>query len=117
MGKEETQKVLDHHLKAFGSGNVKDIMADYSEDSILILPDKTLKGLKEIRPVFEEFTSKLLPPGSDFSMDKMEVHDDLAYIFWKGESKNAKFHVGTDTFIVKNGKILKQTFAGHVESK
>ena len=46
-----------------------------------------------------------------------EVDGDTAYIVWKAETANNLFEIGSDTFIVKNGKIVTQTFAGKISPK
>ena len=45
-----TEEVLNHHLQAFGEGNLEAILEDYNEDSILCTPDGLLEGLNEIKP-------------------------------------------------------------------
>jgi hypothetical protein len=45
------------------------------------------------------------------------VDGDTAYIVWKAETANNLFEIGSDTFIVKNGKIVTQTFAGKISPK
>ena len=51
---ESTAATLGHHLQAFGEG-VEAIMADYTNDSVLITPDATYRGLAEIRDFFTAF--------------------------------------------------------------
>ena len=46
-----------------------------------------------------------------------EVDGDTAYIVWTAESADNVFEIGTDTFIVQNGKIVTQTFAGKILPK
>jgi hypothetical protein len=48
---------------------------------------------------------------------RREVSGDTAYIVWTAETADNRFEVGTDTFIVQNGKILTQTFAGKISPK
>lgn len=36
-----TEVVLNHHLQAFAAGDVDETMKDYTEDSVLIVPDTT----------------------------------------------------------------------------
>lgn len=43
-----------------------------------------------------------------FELDKQEVNGELAYIVWHAGSV---IPLGTDTFIVQNGKIKYQTLA------
>ncbi len=50
-------------------------------------------------------------------MLRQEVGGDTAYIVWKAETADNRFEVGTDTFIVRNGKIVTQTFAGKISPK
>jgi hypothetical protein len=48
---------------------------------------------------------------------RQEVCGDTAYIVWTAETADNRFEVATDTFIVQNGKILTQTFAGKISPK
>ncbi len=51
-------------------------------------------------------------------MLRQEVDGDTAYIVWKAETAdNRVSNFGTDTFIVQNGKIVTQTFAGKIAPK
>ena len=110
----QTEATLKHHLQAIGEGNVDEILADYTEESILCTPDSTLRGPSEIRQMFEKFFSEMLPPGSQFNMIRQYIYGDVAFIVWSAESKNFKFPIGTDTFIIRDGKIVTQTFAAHI---
>ena len=112
-----TQEVLNHHLESFGKGDVDELVSDFTEESVVITPTDTIKGLDAIRGLFEAFTTDMLPPGCTFEMIKMDVSGDVAYVFWNAESDSHKFTAATDTFVVKEGKILVQTFAGLVEEK
>jgi hypothetical protein len=58
-----------------------------------------------------------LPPGSPIEMSEQIVEDDIAYIVWSAESKKLKIPFGTDTFVMRDGKIVAQTFAAQVEKK
>ena len=52
-----------------------------------------------------------------FEMLRQEVDGGTAYIVWKAETADNRFELATDTFIVQNGKIVTQTFAGHISPK
>ncbi len=112
-----TEEVLNHHLQAFGEGNLEAILEDYNEDSILCTPDGLLDGLKEIKPLFEAFFAEFAKPGASFSMDRQIVRGELAYIVWHAESADRHFDLATDTFIVRDGKIVAQTFAAKTTGK
>ena len=113
-----TEAVLNHHLQAFLAGDVDETMKDYTEDSVLIVPDKTLEGLDSIREAFSNFFSGLFKPGTyDFTMDRTEVVGEVAYIVWHSVNQGADVKLGTDTFVIRDGKIVLQTFAGRIEEK
>jgi ketosteroid isomerase-like protein len=110
------QDVLNHHLEAFASGNVEEVMKDYSEDSVLIVPEATLTGLDNISAAFAGFFAGLFKPGTyEFTVDRSDVSGDIAYVVWHSTNQGAKIPVGTDTFLVKGGKIAVQTFAAHIQ--
>lgn len=113
-----TEAVLNHHLEAFSAGDVDEAMKDYTEDSVLIMPDVTLKGLDGIRAAFSELFSGLFKPGTyEFTMGRAEVVGEVAYIVWNTVNQGADVTLGTDTFVVRDGKIAVQTFAGKIEEK
>jgi hypothetical protein len=48
---------------------------------------------------------------------EQDVDGDTAYIVWKAETADNRYELGTDTFVVKDGKIAIQTFAGKISPK
>lgn len=112
-----TEEVLNHHLQAFGEGNMEEVLADYTEDSILCTQDGVLEGLNEIRPLFESFFAEFAKPGASFGMDTQTVKGELAFIVWHAETADRVIELGTDTFIVRGGKIVAQTFAAKSTAK
>ncbi len=112
-----TQSVLDHHMKSFQANDLEATLADYTEDSILITPDKTYKGLAEIRENFVGAFAVLPKDSMVFKMNKSVVVKDVAYIVWEADTPKLRFAYCTDSFIVQNGKIVRQTFAGLVTPK
>jgi ketosteroid isomerase-like protein len=112
-----TQDILKHHMESIGTGNVDQILNDYTEESVILTPEEAIKGKEKIRALFENLTTQMLPPGSDFELIQQLIEGEVAYVVWKAESEKFKFHIGTDTLFVKNGKIETQTFAAHVDEK
>ena len=112
-----TKDVVDNHLKAFGDQDLDGILADYSADAVLFVPDQTLKGIDAIRPFFAAFLAEFAKPGASFSMRRQSFHGDYGYMLWTGESAENTYEFATDTFIVKNGKIVAQSFAAKITAK
>ena len=103
-----TEAVLQNHLRAAKIG-VDAVMQDYTDQSVLITHDRTYRGLSEIRGFFTALFSAL-PAGffDALQMQRQEIVGEVAYILWERKPQIAR---ATDTFVVRNGKILVQTFA------
>lgn len=112
-----TESVLEHHLESLTKGDLESIMADYREESVVITPDGPLRGLKDIRRLFSKIVDVMMPPGSDIEIVRKEVEGDIAYTVWRGSSPTFNFLIGTDTFIVREGVIVYQTFAAQLQPK
>jgi ketosteroid isomerase-like protein len=117
MATTTTQDVLTHHLNCFGKGDMGGTMADYTAESRLFTPQGLLRGSEAIRGFFGRLFEEFAKPGMSFEMLWQEVDGDTAYIVWKAETADNRFELGTDTFIVQNGKIVPQTFAGKISPK
>ena len=81
-------------------------------------PDGAVKGRQAIRAFFESGLDSLFKPGTyEFTMDTLQVADDVAYIVWHANCASADIVFGTDTFLIRDGKVAVQTFAAKIEAK
>lgn len=107
---ESTSTVLAHHLGAFAQG-VDEILADYTDGSVLITPDQVFRGRDAIRTFFQRFIDSASQEFWDkFELGARVVHDDVAYITWWSKPTVT---LATDTLVVRNGKIQTQTFTAY----
>lgn len=109
-----TQDVIDNHLKSFASRNLDGILSDYASSSVLFTQQGVLKGPDEIKLLFQRMLAEFAKPGASFSMKQMSVDGEHAYIVWFAETAENVYELGTDTFVVRNGKIVVQSFAGKI---
>jgi len=102
-----THATLAHHLQAFTEG-VDALMTDYVEASVLFTPDGPLRGLAAIRAFFAGFLATS-PPAllAAMTLVRQDVAGEVAYILGKAEPF---IPLATDTFVVRDGRILVQTF-------
>lgn len=114
---EETQAVLTHHLESFGAQNMEEFLADYTEDSVIILPGAIVRGSEEFRPVAQGLFDEFAQPGMTFEMLDTQVEGEVAYIIWQAETATNVYELATDTFVVRDGKIAYQTFAAKITPK
>jgi len=112
-----TEETLAHHQESLESGDLDAVMSDYANDSVVITPDGPLRGLSEIRQLFDKILNDMLPPGSEHELLSQEIVGEVAYTVWRGESENFNILMGTDTFIIRGGKIVCQTFAAQILPK
>ncbi len=108
---QTTQQLFDHHLEVFAAGDIDGIVSDYSEHSVMVYGDKVWRGLDGARAFFHMWLDDLLPAGCRFDVIDRRVVDDMIYLTWNAESDAYVFDFGTDTFIVRDGKVLRQTVA------
>ncbi|HSN20885.1 MAG TPA: nuclear transport factor 2 family protein [Usitatibacter sp.] len=108
-----TEDVVRNHLRTFIEGNGVDaILEDYHDDARFHSEDRVYRGKREIGEFFGRFLEGL-PPGAleRFRLRSLRVDGELAYITW---SVGAEIPLGTDTFVVRGGRIASQTFAMHL---
>jgi SnoaL-like domain len=112
-----TTDVLDQHLKSFGRNDLDGVLADYSSDAVLFIPGRSLKGPNAIKPFFQALLAEFAKPGATFSLGQQCVDGDYAYILWSAETADNWYEAATDTFVVRNGKIVAQSFAARITPK
>ncbi|HEX9691954.1 MAG TPA: nuclear transport factor 2 family protein [Gemmatimonadales bacterium] len=112
-----TSDVLAHHLESFGAGDIDAMLADYAADAVMFTPDGPLMGPDAIRPVLAAMLVEFGQPGMSFEMTTQSVEGDVAYIVWKAETADNVYEMGTDTFVVRSGKIVAQSFAAKTTAK
>ena len=109
-----TKQVLEHHMQTFMKNDLDGVMSDYTEESILVTPDRTFAGLTEIRENFVGAFQALPTNGTTLTNIKSVATRDVGYVVWKATTPTLEFKYATDTFIIRDGKILRQTYAGDV---
>lgn len=113
----DTQAVLDHHWETFVSNDLEGVMEDYTEESVLITPNATYAGLEEISENFVNAFKAFPKESARLTLNNSMVVLDVGYILWEADAPEFNLTYATDTFIIRNGKILRQTYAGVREPK
>jgi len=109
-----TKDVIDHHLKSFGQGDLEGILSDYAPNAIFFTATGALRGTDGIRPLFQAMIAEFGKPGAAFHMKQQFIEGDHAYILWNAETADNVYELGTDTFVVRDGKIVAQSFTGKI---
>ena len=70
-----------------------------------------------MRPLFQAMIAEFKKPGAAFRMKQQAVEGDYAYILWSAETADNVYEMATDTFVVRDGKIVAQSFTGKITPK
>ena len=112
ISRQQTEAVLGHHLEVVIAKDVDAILSDYTEASVLYTQERQFRGLDELREFFTGFVGLLTPEVlAKFKMVRQDVEGEIAYIVW---TVGDMIPLGSDTFVVRDGKIMVQTLAVHV---
>jgi hypothetical protein len=103
--------------KVFRRERPQGILSDYAPDAVLFTPDGPLKGADAIRPFFQAMLAEFGKPGTAFSMKHKFVEGDYAYVLWTADTADNVYELGTDTTVVRDGKIVAQSFAAKITPK
>src|SRR5215813_11494398 len=112
-----TKDVLDHHQKALKQGDIHGAMSDYAPGAVLFTKDGILKGSEAIRHLFETFIAEFAKPGRTLNRKQQLVDGDYAYVVWTAETADNVYEMARDTFVVRDGKIVAQSFTAKVAPK
>ena len=106
----DTETVVRHHLQAFLEQQGLDaVLGDYTDNACFLSEGRAYCGKPSIRSFFEGFIAALPPQAiGQFTLRSLRVQGEVAHITW---SAGTRLPLGTDTFVVREGKIAAQTFA------
>lgn len=121
---DSAQAVLDHHVKAMTAGDLDAVMADYADNALLIAPhgiapgqtnvagNDVFSGKANIRKFFAVLTDKAHNPAFHEMTSTFENRgNDVMLMHWvqfKGQPTQVS---GTDTWIIRGGKVIAQFVA------
>ena len=112
--KDSTENIVTNHLASFRDNDLETLMSDYTSQSVLITQAATYTGFEEIKAFFVDLMPHFPTQKSSFELDKMVVNNKLAYIVWHAKTPSLEVPLGSDTFVMKDGKIFQQTFVGQL---
>jgi hypothetical protein len=70
-----------------------------------------------IRPLFEALIAEFGKPGASFNMKQQLIEGDYAHVLRTATTADNVYEVATDTFVVRDGKIVAQSFTAEIRPK
>jgi hypothetical protein len=67
--------------------------------------------------LFEALIAEFGKPGATFQMKQQLVEGDYAYILSTAKTADNLYELATDTFVVREGRIVAQSFTAKVTPK
>lgn len=109
---QQTLAIVNSHMEAVSGDSVDEVMKFYSDDTVLITHDGVFRTPEEIRRYYDHFI-KNRPPGANktFKLLQQKIAGEAVYIVWRAEPY---VHWATDTFVVRNGKIVLHTYCPYM---
>jgi ketosteroid isomerase-like protein len=104
-------------LAAFGRGDIDAIVAQYADDAVVITPQGTLRGPAQIRGMIETIIAEFAQPGVSFELMHRAAEGPVANFVWRAETNANVWDLGTETYVLENGRVAFQTFAGKFQPK
>ena len=112
-----SKSVFQHHFAAFGNNDLNELMKDYTEESEVWTPDGEIVGLEAISSFFSYAFTLFPKDKTKLELKKMIAKDDKVYILWTADSPIVNIPFATDSFEIKEGKILWQSTAFQMVQK
>jgi hypothetical protein len=70
-----------------------------------------------MRPLFQAMIAEFGKPGAAFNLKQQFIEADYGYILWTAETADNVYELGTDTFVVQDGKIVAQSYTSKMTPK
>jgi len=112
LAQQSTQEVWQHHINAWQARDLEGIVADYTPDAYVILNNDVYQGKAAIKGLFAKLFSTF-DRATQHEIDPALVLGKLVYITWRAEIDQRAIPMGTDTFVIENGKITYQTITSN----
>lgn len=114
---ETTKTVLQRKIDAIMSPNMEDHVADYADDAIIATPETIVQGVAAIRVYFAGLLNWTRTPDAEFDLRSEFVQGEFAYITWSLRTLKLWVPLGTDTFVIRGGKILFHAMASDYQAR
>ncbi len=102
------QETFRHHLEAIGAADLDEIVADYTQDAIVITPGGIRRGKDGVRQAFVDLLDTV--PDAEWDVPTQIFEEDILLIEWSADSAKARIEDGVDTFVFNaEGQIRVQT--------
>lgn len=108
--------VMDH-LRGFGALDAAAMTAPFSDDAVLVTPERVYSGKAEILEFMEALVAEFSQDGISTETLAMQSDGGVFLMTWRAESPDNMYEFGSDTFVVDGDKIVLMTSAAKTVAK
>ena len=108
------QEIFEHHAGALLAGDLDEIVADYTDDAVIITPAGVRRGKDGVRQGFVELLADL--PEAKWDVPTLIFEGDVLLIEWSAVSATTRATDGIDTFVFTDDGIRAQTLRYTLET-
>jgi ketosteroid isomerase-like protein len=101
------QEIFEAHVGAILAGDIDQIVADYTEDAVIITPAGVQRGKDGVRATFTQLLADL--PDAKWDVPTQIFEGDILFIEWNAVSASTRAMDGIDTFVFADDGIRVQT--------
>ena len=105
------ENVFNRHLEALKKNDLDALLSDYTDESEIWTQDGAIIGLEAISAFFSYAFSIFPKDTTSFDIKKLIANDSKVYVVLSVNSPVVSIPFATDSFEIKNGKILWQSTA------
>ena len=92
-------------------------MSPRSWDNTATMPQGVLRGVAQIRMMIQGIIAEFTAPGVSFDLLSEAAEGPVATFVWTAETARNRYDLGSETYVLRDGKISHQTFAAKVVAK
>ncbi len=101
------EEAFNHHVQALGVGDLDEIVADYTDDAVLITPAGVRRGKDGVRAGFIQMLADV--PDANWNLKTQIYENDILFLEWAADAAATRVEDGIDTFVFRDGMIRVQT--------
>jgi hypothetical protein len=107
------REVLEDHLALRKGSNLDDdIRRNYDPEVVLLSLTAARHGHRGVREMADELQRDCA--GNDYEYDEVLVNDEVGMLVWSARCPEGTITDGTDSYVVRDGRIAVQTIHYHV---
>ena len=102
--------LVERYLEAMAAGDMPALLGCFTDDVILVTPDRTFRGRDEFAAECERMLGGVFAPGTYTRwVDALVVEGDLAVLVWRADCLGTQVTHAVTHFLMRDGRVALVT--------